>query len=208
MPYGAPRHRDKRLYQPSITSFFAQSEDGQLPHPDAAQPPQSNAELPAHVQSNLINVGMRVRKAVPAGYQNKSVDELPPPKPRDASIQLQSRPTELQPFCGLHKIGGLSSQSDDNEAFPFLSSQDSTTSTISNESMPAGHAGLNDFTARNHSNPQKRRFEEDDDDEEEFREAVVDRVHAHIPRRSLQLDFGEADFLQPRPDHGEEMDIG
>lgn len=72
--------------------------------------------------------------------------------------------------------------------------------------MPAGHAALQGSSAGDRANPQKRRFEEDDDDEE-FAEAILDNVNNHMPRRSRELDFGEADFLRPRTDHGEEMDI-
>lgn len=201
MPSAGPQHRSKRQYQPPITSFFA---NGASPAREAS--PSTAPILPANVQSNLLNVGMRVRKAVPGGYKNKVADEpvLQQPKPAptrdEAPIQTTHRASELQPFCGLHKIGGLASQQADDTFPTFLSSQESTTSAISTDSMPASQRGLRPFYETAPSNPQKRRFEEDEDDAGGFEEAVLYHANVGSSRRSAELDFGEADFLRSSED--------
>ncbi|KAF1986371.1 hypothetical protein K402DRAFT_393850 [Aulographum hederae CBS 113979] len=68
-------HRTKRPYQPQITSFYPSttlpdrlhaqsSSSSSSPFPSSSTPP-----LPTHIQSNLLNVGMRIRKSVPEGYK-------------------------------------------------------------------------------------------------------------------------------------------
>jgi hypothetical protein len=55
---------------------------------------------------------MRVRKAVPEGYKTHktiSTYEVASSTPM-TTMTISSRPSELLPFCGLHKIGGLSEQ--------------------------------------------------------------------------------------------------
>ena len=75
--------------------------------------------IPAETQSSLLTVGMRVRKSVPEGYKTHKtlpIEEFPFPSTAPVSA-TRTRPAynttnsrELAPFCGLHKIGGLSSQ--------------------------------------------------------------------------------------------------
>jgi hypothetical protein len=75
--------------------------------------------LPAETQSSLLTVGMRVRKSVPEGYKTHktmATEEFPFPSTAPANA-ASARPAwkttdsrELAPFCGLHKVGGLSSQ--------------------------------------------------------------------------------------------------
>lgn len=110
---------------------------------------------------------MRVRKSVPEGYKtHKTLEKelyLPPNSlPQSARLESKasSRPAELVPFCGLHKIGGhaapevsaypfdsYASESSSGQVFGY-SSQESNISNFSTDSMPAG----------------KRRMDEEEDD--------------------------------------------
>ncbi|ROV93849.1 hypothetical protein VMCG_08820 [Cytospora schulzeri] len=117
--------------QRQITSFFpttgtvASSTSGAGNNGSSAS---IRVELPAETQSNLINVGMRVRKSVPEGYKtgsysafnlwadsNESVTNtaaVPVPIPGAQAPLPASDQRELLPFCGINKVGGLSSQPD------------------------------------------------------------------------------------------------
>jgi hypothetical protein len=86
-------HRDKRVFQPSITSFFSPATDDYAgadeyfdidaeergPYP-ITRPSQHRRQrgqhretafptVPGHIQADLLSVGMRVRKSVPEGYK-------------------------------------------------------------------------------------------------------------------------------------------
>lgn len=138
------RHRHKRPFQPAITSYFARYDDldsdndddprglnpssrPQAYHQHAA--PRLAPPVPGHVQADLLQVGMRVRKSVPEGYKTHStkMSNLPsiqttlskPPTttisldlkaPRDPVPDAFVHQRELLPFCGLHKIGGFAEQ--------------------------------------------------------------------------------------------------
>ncbi|KAF2034089.1 hypothetical protein EK21DRAFT_97854 [Setomelanomma holmii] len=137
------RHRNKRPFQPSITSFFARdasdSDDDNRRglNPNTRPRTQHHASkqretlappVPAHVQADLLQVGMRVRKSVPEGYKTQlKISTLPTitttlVHPSTTSISLDVKPPrdpvpddfvhqrELLPFCGLHKIGGYAEQ--------------------------------------------------------------------------------------------------
>lgn len=108
--------------QRQITSFFTAAAGTGAS--DAAPSPTASTLrpiLPAETQSNLLNVGMRVRKSVPEGYKtgnipSKAFDVVsfnvqPPsdsaPVSRVPSLYYSSQ-RELLPFCGINKIGGLS----------------------------------------------------------------------------------------------------
>lgn len=180
-------HRNKRPFQPSITSYFARADrfDADTSPSLARNQPQHQglAPVPVNVQASLLNVGMRVRKSVPEGY--KTHKSLPPtvipsaqplhehkPQATFAPAPSNSRPTELLPFCGIHKTGGYDVQQPhpsyfhhdvgdsanaahavDAHAIAFsaedfgLSSQESNASTLSTDSLPTN----------------KRRFEDEDD---------------------------------------------
>ena len=148
------QHRKKRQFQPSITSYFHTAqhcsdndssdadEDYQrrgprLRHVPQAKPhhPTLAPQVPEHVQSSLLSVGMRVRKSVPEGYKTPktlpslqtSILQTPLRKPhsafREANPALEAlkipvdtlastlqHQRELLPFCGLNKIGGYAEQ--------------------------------------------------------------------------------------------------
>ncbi|KAF3035889.1 hypothetical protein E8E11_005565 [Didymella keratinophila] len=84
----APQHRQKRQFQPAITSYFHAAQDQDyLDDSDTdndyhrggprlrtipqAKPAHATLAptVPDHVQSSLLSVGMRVRKSVPEGYK-------------------------------------------------------------------------------------------------------------------------------------------
>ncbi|KAF2194692.1 hypothetical protein K469DRAFT_617319 [Zopfia rhizophila CBS 207.26] len=85
----APKHRDKRPFQPSITSFFAREDTEDYKERGAGpitrsltrererQRDSAAPALPAPVQASLLNVGMRVRKSVPEGYKTHKPMNLP-----------------------------------------------------------------------------------------------------------------------------------
>ncbi|KAI9889328.1 MAG: hypothetical protein M1814_005571 [Vezdaea aestivalis] len=125
----APR---KKPFQPSLHSFWGHSSASSLPPNTPMPPPTLAPKLPSPVQSSLLNVGMRVRKAVPEGYKTKllpspskpipdfaAFDVFGAPSQTPAPIQMQtdpfpttftSRPAELVPYSGIERIGGLTRQ--------------------------------------------------------------------------------------------------
>jgi hypothetical protein len=170
-------HVRKRQFQPSsqpsIKSFFTSSGNSSVP---SSAPPATlsgniddyakplKPTVPDHVQSLLINVGMRVRKSVPEGYKThkslsvSKVSYMHPASlpslseiPSSSAPELYSKPSELAPFCGLHKIGGMSSQP--NSSAPGLSySQSSIATSASTPQTPQ-------------TNTRKRNYAEDMDAE-------------------------------------------
>jgi hypothetical protein len=151
---------------------------------------------------------MRIRKAVPEGYKTHKTALFHDATPAqlDAAFtnatSRPSRPMELLPFCGLHKIGGHSVQSmslpvDAHQPFdiftddrmPFTLSQESNTSTISTDSMPAAPM-LNPLTKN------KRRFLEDEENDED-----VPPFHLHFsdPLNPLLADLSMSPTSAPYP---------
>jgi hypothetical protein len=171
----AASHRHKRPFQPEITSYFTRA-DRDTSGSSPSQPASSRGapELPHSVQVSLLNVGMRIRKAVPEGYKTHKTSLFSDPTPAraafssPASLSGHLRPRgELLPFCGLHKIGGLSIQPISAQSeidifadeMPFNLSQESTTSTLSTDSMPAA--------LPYRFNMSKRRFEDEENEGQE-----------------------------------------
>lgn len=173
-----PLHRQKRPFQPSITSYFGREDREECLRTTIPQRPV----LEPSVQSDLLSVGMRIRKAVPEGYKtHKTIllySSTPPPSntaPSNARAYTstrQSGPAELLPFCGLHKVGGHSVQNasapvDSHEPIdifaddrmPFSLPEESTSSTLSTNSMPSAPI-LNPRTTN------KRQYLEDEEDED------------------------------------------
>ncbi|KAF2124706.1 hypothetical protein P153DRAFT_301489 [Dothidotthia symphoricarpi CBS 119687] len=142
------QHRNKRQFQSSITSFFARADfdeaddlrGDQLPttrpqqHARATQQQHQQRDslapaVPGQVQTDLLSVGMRVRKSVSEGYKTQKMAVLPSLHTAFATSMFSARNTglevkpprdpvedafhhqrELLPFCGLHKIGGYAEQ--------------------------------------------------------------------------------------------------
>jgi hypothetical protein len=153
----------RQRFQPPITSFFAPAEStssdrngGGLSYNNYASPTHTPAPaLPAKVQSSLLTVGMRIRKSVPEGYktEQKKLMEYAAVNSSGESTgsgHYQTTRTcyaELEPFCGIHKIGNLAVQTfprpaeeyrdmqmstDEGDMFSLpSSSQDSNTSSFS-----------------------------------------------------------------------------
>ncbi|KAI6377347.1 hypothetical protein MCOR25_002601 [Pyricularia grisea] len=166
-------HRAKRPFtgaasdpaQRQITSFFSAtsspslSDDDNISGGGRFSQHATAPALPASIQSSLLNVGMRVRKSVPEGYKTGSYGSfaLWSDKPAkqvasttDVNPMPAAKPTysggnrELLPFCGIHSVGGMSSQPafapgasfvSDLDDLPGLSS--SQESVESNDSLGA-----------------------------------------------------------------------
>jgi hypothetical protein len=111
--------------QRQITSFFSRDDGSFSASSNAVELGVST--IPAHVQANLLSVGMRVRKSVPEGYKTGSAldtfqlwsekshsDTLFNKYAADRRDRLAAdmpvEPRELLPFCGLHKVGGMATQ--------------------------------------------------------------------------------------------------
>lgn len=122
--------------QRQITSFFSSSTLGAAPAASIAVQ-SSRPVLPAETQSNLLNVGMRVRKSVPEGYKtgtysafslfdeadhrhgpSGSKSHISSATATPSSIRNASSQRELLPFCGINKIGGLSFPSPEEQSQP------------------------------------------------------------------------------------------
>ncbi|KAI0968870.1 ribonucleotide reductase inhibitor-domain-containing protein [Xylaria arbuscula] len=110
--------------------------------PSIPQRPESAPNLPASVQSNLLSVGMRIRKSVPEGYKtgNYTSFALWDESDIDPSTKIMgegqrsranafSSPRELLPFCGIHKVGGLDTQPEDHRPVSSISSMRAGAST-------------------------------------------------------------------------------
>lgn len=179
------QHRTKRPFQPAITSYFhaaqgfSDNDDSSgaddnddddnsqysrggprlrtIPQPRPHHPTLA-PQLPDHIQSSLLSVGMRVRKSVPEGYKTPKPLSLTPslhqptvvsstPLRKPHSAFRDTHPTleipvdslaatlqhqrELLPFCGLNKIGGYAEQ-----PTPHLFGVGTTTSAPQTFSQP------------------------------------------------------------------------
>lgn len=159
--------------QRQITTYFGNSSTAPSDHPSSshARPATSSAaaaqaSLPASTQSSLLNVGMRIRKSVPEGYKTGSAysgfklwDEredttMAVPRRRKAATGTVAH-RELMPFCGIHSVGGISSQpafAPELDDVPGLTSSQESVESIFDEDV--GNA--------------KKRFYADEADEEEL----------------------------------------
>ncbi|KAG5943891.1 hypothetical protein E4U53_006995 [Claviceps sorghi] len=144
--------------QRQITSFFSpQSSEAASSVPGAQTQTPRQPPLPSSVQANLLSVGMRIRKSVPEGYKTcapsaftlwtdnstPATTAAAPCLPRRAAPRAPS--TELLPFCGINKVGGLGIQhspardddsdyaSDDQQHLPYEDSVPEL--TLSQESV-------------------------------------------------------------------------
>jgi hypothetical protein len=184
---------------------------------------------------------MRIRKSVPEGYKTGAKYSAftlfsdPSSSPPVSYARSQSNPElgerrgsgggrprarELEPFCGINKIGGLLDQQEwnsqyssrrgqdldfdvgDEDDVPFLSSQGSTISDVSVQSVMSGNGARGN----------KRTWEEEDDtfvlpDRMEFGQrpmAIPRRMKKDkenmkgwgaVGQENAGMDFGEAEFL-------------
>ncbi|EKG12242.1 Ribonucleotide reductase inhibitor [Macrophomina phaseolina MS6] len=187
----ASAHRNKRPFQPSITSYFARvdrsdlDDDGaatSLPPSAADAPHQGLAAVPAAVQASLLNVGMRVRKSVPEGYKtHKTLNPLSATtttayyKPQTTTTPFAAaRPAELLPFCGLQKTGGYTVQGPTPAPYAYDAGAAAIPVDAHGIAFAAENFGLssqesNASTISTDSlpaaaNAHKRRFEEEEDD--------------------------------------------
>ncbi|KAK2768075.1 ribonucleotide reductase inhibitor [Colletotrichum kahawae] len=127
--------------QRQITSFFT-TRPG--PAPAGPSPAAPENSLPSDVQSNLISVGMRVRKSVPEGYKTGTYSSFKlwsDNSPVSGPAVVRTTPTgttsrkqrsaassqrERLPFGGINKVGGLSAQpaTADEDEYEFSSDND------------------------------------------------------------------------------------
>lgn len=188
-------HVRKRQFQPSsqpsIKSFF--STVGTSSAPSSADIDEYALPLkptvPDHLQSLLINVGMRVRKSVPEGY--KTHKSLPVPTtasipqhpsnnlPTSSAPELYSKPSELAPFCGLHKIGGISSQP--TSSAPGLSY---TQSTIAS-SMSTPQTPQTNTRKRSYADDMEAELDSFFDDEQDQNDSMLDNTTSPKPMYPL-----------------------
>ncbi|KAK0656657.1 ribonucleotide reductase inhibitor-domain-containing protein [Cercophora newfieldiana] len=136
--------------QRQITAFFSKADPSSTTSPSDTpiSTPLNGPVIPPNVQSNLLSVGMRVRKSVVEGYKtdpfsynafalwSDSADNTPVASTPAAPFYS---PRELAPFCGINKVGGLAVQplSTIHESTPphmpmsLTSSQESNSSATS-----------------------------------------------------------------------------
>ena len=189
-------HVRKRQFQPSsqpsIKSFFTTVGTNSAPSSAAdideyALPLKPT--LPDHVQSLLINVGMRVRKSVPEGY--KTHKSLPVPAtasipqhpsndlPTSSAPELYTKPSELAPFCGLHKIGGFGSQP--TSSAPGLSHTQSTiASSVSTPQTPQTNT-----RKRSYADDMEAELDSFFDDEQDQNDSMLDNTTSPKPKYPL-----------------------
>lgn len=205
-------HQAKRPYggshgysQSTITSYFpsttlSRDEISDSSNPYSSEPVSSSTPyLPASVQSNLLSVGMRVRKSVPEGYKTGSYSAFTlfsdticaPLEPKPLIRRTyQSRRKELTPFCGIMKVGGLAQQEYveeyeevlEEDDIPFLCSQGSTISDVSVTSLP----------------PNKRRHESDDEDGGGLWRMEESPLTSSLFRSGSEMDLGSRVMAKPK----------
>ncbi|EFW20885.1 hypothetical protein D8B26_002820 [Coccidioides posadasii str. Silveira] len=166
----------RRRFQIPITSYFSVShsdpstQSESLSHYNYAAPTSSaNPALPDKVQSSLLTVGMRVRKAVPEGYQTAlKTSRLNVYMTNPVSYNTNSY-AELAPYCGGFKIGNLAVQT-----FPppaIREDHEIAFGRIDQESVPSSSQESTDSVMP--SNPHKRAFGEDDAEDEDQEEDIT-----------------------------------
>lgn len=179
----------RRRFQIPITSYFQTTEqqcDENVSHNNYSAPTYSpTPTLPHKVQSSLLNVGMRVRKSVPEGYKNTPSKTNPSvsPKPKatasttmtadessfetHGSVSCGGRRsyTELEPFCGIHKVGGYAVQEFPQPVDAINTMGQLTDDQWDMETLPPSSQESNSSTYTYNSH--KRTFEQQESDSEE-----------------------------------------
>lgn len=107
----------KRPFQPSISSYLGRS-PRETENNHSSRTSILSPTLPATIQSNLLNVGMRVRKSVPEGYKTRPKTFCAPatnawdtaPNDTDPASQhsrnASTAHTGLVPYCDILRVGG------------------------------------------------------------------------------------------------------
>ncbi|PBP26029.1 hypothetical protein BUE80_DR003101 [Diplocarpon rosae] len=191
-------HQAKRQYagarsssQATITSYFTpgalpSSSTYSLPPHNLSTSTSNTPQLPHAVQSNLLNVGMRVRKSVPEGYKTGSKygaytlfsdSRSPPPMPSNSHAPTSKRLSntrpragnrELTPFCGIMKVGGMAGQQWDSysnaagegeESARTEDEEDDDVPFLSSQGSTISNVSTEAYT----SGGSKRRFLEDEE---------------------------------------------
>ncbi|RJE21936.1 hypothetical protein PHISCL_05741 [Aspergillus sclerotialis] len=117
-----PDTTKRRRFQPPITSFFTSTASN--PQDDFSPSVSHNhysattySPMPvvsAKTQSNLLNAGMRVRKAVAEGYKTKPMSTGSDINPmKENKVLRTTSHAELAPFCGIVKSVGSGNASGD-----------------------------------------------------------------------------------------------
>ena len=220
MPRSSPdTHQAKRQYQPPITHFLAPAaqQSDRSHHHRAQYSRDKGPTLDASTQASLLNVGMRIRKAVPEGYKTHKTAASSTEPRRPAVVSAvpyfasgggagiggggggggsSSGPRGLVPFCGLHKIGGLRPQEEQwaQPAWPN-GSQDSGSSSGSG----GGDGGA--MSARLKQDFSQSLCGEEDPDEPEVPFDDVDGydgADVDIGRRPVAIPRGAGSGALPR----------
>ncbi|KAL9063980.1 MAG: hypothetical protein Q9161_009158 [Pseudevernia consocians] len=160
----------KRPFQPSISSYFG--------HPTSDSGPTLGAQMsiPSYalttaIQSSLLNVGMRVRKSVPEGYQTHPIlscrlssayNHLTP----ERNIVTQSRgSTGMVPYCGTLKIEDQNTQlASSSEDLPPLQFDSDGWGFLTNQKSKASSDSLQPMVTMPMVSSHKRRREDEDDE--------------------------------------------
>ena len=189
----------KRQLQDHITSYFPSNVvNSSNQGPITASSCQSKvnpvpSDLPPKVQSSLLSVGMRIRKAVPEGYKlqsNKDVNFLPnvatahdPGSPLKGSDNQVG--TTLQPYCGLLGIGGMSPHMTRLSIPSTTVDQQRITLEIWNDSNDLGQGS------------RKRRLEDDENDSSEPASHIG--LGMESPKRERPFDLSvQRSFARPK----------
>lgn len=165
----------KRRFQSAITNYFTTSssvsENSNVSHQNYAAPTNTpTPALPNDILSSLLGVGARVRKSVPEGYkteQKKLTAYTIPLKSADLTTSSTTTAystvySELEPFCGIHKIGNYAVQTFPRPDDAYRSAETMNADELENISIPSSSQ---DSTSSYSSTNNKRTFEPDIEEE-------------------------------------------
>jgi hypothetical protein len=212
---GSSRHQHKKPFQLPITSFFGRdTSDTVIDQADSIAPRQQQQQpsLAPTVQASLLSVGMRIRKAVPEGYKTHKTllvndeENIPPTAPYGSDLsssrdQDSGRQRGLQPFCGIHQVGGLGVQETSWSAYEFGYRYQPDTADAFGSMADDGFPGSQESNASSVSTGSvrlplgtgKRRYEEDADEEEfdtlEFGLMPLDQSFGGQQQQQAQQSF-------------------
>lgn len=162
----------KRRFQPPITSYFAAStspENSDLSHQNYAAPTNTpTPALPNDILSSLLGVGARVRKSVPEGYkiEQKKLTAYTIPARTNSTTMTTTVYSELQPFCGIHKVGNLAVQTFPRPDEDYRSEEMLSVDDLDIVSMPSSSQESNaSFSSASHKRTLEPDVEEEDEDD-------------------------------------------